>query len=305
MGNQSILQLNKTPTLAAKQVVAGGTTGIVNITPKSTIVNSNALGRFIVKSSSGQRIMLTTPPTAIKVASTVATTSTATSLAANRTAIQRPLTTGNVQRMGLVTSNKLKELVSAAAQKTNGSTTVVTTPSTQSATTTLVMSSQASTRPSPTIVPSNSTKAATVAATPSSSTMVKTVPPITSTGQPQKIVIQTAGGIQRQVTLPANLYKLAQQGQIKAVSYTGKSFQYVRVHPKGHVGNIPAGTTPAEVTAPTTSTVTSITKTPQPVKLIQTINRVGATASMLGNSINRPTVCHFDHCIANICLRLL
>lgn len=307
-GNQSILQLHKTPTLAAKPVAGAieGTPGVVNITPKSTILTSNALGRFILKSSSGQRIMLTTPATGIKVASTVSVASTSTvtvsSLAANnRTPIQRPLVAGNMQRMGLVTSNKLKELVSAAALKTNGSTIVVTTPSTQSATTTLVMSSQASTRPSPTIVPSNSTKSAAVSssntttttvATPSTSTMVKSAPATTSTGQPQKILIQTTGGIQRQVMLPPHLYKLAQKGQIKAVSYTGKSIQYVRVNPRVPVANIPAGTTQTQVTA-ATSTVTSVTKTPHPVKLIQTVNR--ADSNVIDTSASRPIVCYFDH----------
>lgn len=101
------------------------------------------------------------------------------------TGVKRTFTVAQAQQMGLISSSKLKELVSqATAQK----------------------QAKLSTPQSP---DSKSTTGSKVVA--------------------QKVIIQTSSGEQKQVSLPPNLIKLAQSGQIKAVNVAGKGIQYVRV----------------------------------------------------------------------------
>lgn len=134
--------------------------------------------RIIAKNSAGQSI-------------TSNTVSTATTANASPTAgVKRTFTVAQAQQMGIISSAKLKELVSQATAQ----------------------------------------KQAKLKAPPSPITSV-TSKPTTSTSKvvAQKVIIQTSSGEQKQVSLPPNLIKLAQSGQIKAVNVAGKGIQYVRV----------------------------------------------------------------------------
>lgn len=121
--------------------------------------------------------------------------------------------------MGLLSAAKLKELVTAAAAQRKIASASITKTLTSS-----IAGSSFSTAP----ILLNKSVSSTIP-TSSSATFAnkpKSIPP-----GAQKIVIQTASGVQKQVVLPPHLYKLAQQGQIKAVSIAGKGIQYVRVNP--------------------------------------------------------------------------
>lgn len=155
-----------------------------------TSANSSVqVKRIISKNNAGQ--IITT--NAQSVAASSSTTP---------TGVKRTFTVAQAQQMGLISSSKLKELVSqATAQK----------------------QAKLSTPQSP----DNSKPATTIS---SASKVVN-----------QKVIIQTSSGEQKQVSLPPNLIKLAQSGQIKAVNVAGKGIQYVRV-----MGN-------ASASAPTTT----------------------------------------------------
>lgn len=132
------------------------------------------------------------------------------------TGVKRTFTVAQAQQMGLISSSKLKELVSqGSAQKYVK----------------LNAPQSPDTKPTTTITPTS--KVAT-----------------------QKVIIQTSTGEQKQVSLPPNLIKLAQSGQIKAVNVAGKGIQYVRVV-GSNSGNTPSSTT--------TTTVASATKPAQQV----------------------------------------
>lgn len=133
------------------------------------------------------------------------------SIAANTsptpTGVKRTFTVAQAQQMGLISSSKLKELVSQATAQKQAKLSTPRSPDSNKPTTTI----------SPT------TKVAT-----------------------QKVIIQTSSGEQKQVSLPPNLIKLAQSGQIKAVNVAGKGIQYVRV--MGSNSTTPTSTKPAQQT---------------------------------------------------------
>lgn len=163
----------------------------------STSANSSVqVKRIISKNNAGQIITSN--------AQSVATSSNS---SPTPTGVKRTFTVAQAQQMGLITSSKLKELVSqATAQK------------------------QAK------------------LSTPQSPDNSRSTNPISAGSKvvTQKVIIQTSSGEQKQVSLPPNLIKLAQSGQIKAVNVAGKGIQYVRV----------MGSNSSTNTTPTTSTTT-------------------------------------------------
>lgn len=137
--------------------------------------------------------------------------------------VKRTFTVAQAQQMGLISSSKLKELVSqASAQKQSK----------------LSAPQSPDTKPTTTISPA--TKVAT-----------------------QKVIIQTSSGEQKQVSLPPNLIKLAQSGQIKAVNVAGKGIQYVRVMGSNSSTNAPSSSSSS--TTATKSAQQTVTKVPPKV----------------------------------------
>lgn len=167
---------------------------------------------------------------------------------------QRMLTVAQAQRMGLITSTKLREIVAATSAGKPSVVTIKTTMANSATTTTTTTAATKPTTPTTSVAkpitiiknvaapiasftipkPSSSTEAVSSSAGNSnagnSNTGSNNAGSSNTAPKGQKIVIQTAGGVQRQVMLPPHLYKLAQKGQIKAVSIAGKGIQYVRVN---------------------------------------------------------------------------
>lgn len=142
--------------------------------------------RIISKNSAGQIVTSTTQPTTSNSNSP-----------STPSGVKRTFTVAQAQQMGLISSAKLKELVSqATAQK----------------------QAKLSAPQSPNSKPTTTISAASKVIT-------------------QKVIIQTSSGEQKQVSLPPNLIKLAQSGQIKAVNVAGKGIQYVRVMGSNSSGN--------------------------------------------------------------------
>ncbi|KAJ6645887.1 Protein lin-54 like [Pseudolycoriella hygida] len=146
------------------------------------------------------------------------------------TGVKRTFTVAQAQQMGLISSSKLKELVSqATAQK---------------------QAKLSTTQPSEAVKSTNTTTS--------------------SAPKVQKVIIQTSTGEQKQVSLPPNLIKLAQSGQIKAVNVAGKGIQYVRVVGSNSTSN--ANT--SQIVKPTQQTATKapvaskvyIHNKPQPIQ---------------------------------------
>lgn len=196
--------------------------------PAAPVVAGNSSAnntRFVVKSGNGSRLILATPPTSI--ASKPATNATTTVNAAAGVGSTRTLTVSQAQQMGLITSSKLKELVSAAtANKTSPSTAnkpAAIAPATAAGTTTITSTNAA--KGPPTILnkgvkswqsqkillqsksnASNNTTVTTTTAIVNAPAEVKTAKPI---GQ--------------------NVVKISQNSQLRAVNVAGKGLQYVRV----------------------------------------------------------------------------
>lgn len=154
--------------------------------------------RIISKNNAGQ----------IVTSSAQATTTTS-NASPTPSGVKRTFTVAQAQQMGLISSAKLKELVSqATAQK---------------------QAKLSTTSQSPNSKPTTTISAAAKVVT-------------------QKVIIQTSSGEQKQVSLPPNLIKLAQSGQIKAVNVAGKGIQYVRVMGSNSSGNATSSATSSATT---------------------------------------------------------
>ncbi|XP_037040066.1 protein lin-54 homolog isoform X3 [Bradysia coprophila] len=169
-----------------------------------TSANSSVqVKRVISKNSAGQIITTSAQSVGANASSTP-------------TGVKRTFTVAQAQQMGLISSSKLKELVSQATAQKQGK---INTPL-----------SPENNRPTTTISPTG--KVVT-----------------------QKVIIQTPSGEQKQVSLPPNLIKLAQSGQIKAVNVAGKGIQYVRV----------MGSNSSATSSPTKPSQQTVTKAPPKV----------------------------------------
>lgn len=194
-------------------------------TSTSTAASANST-RFVLKSGTGSRVVLATPPT-----SKTAVTSTGGNT--------RTLTVTQAQQMGLITQANLKEFVSAA--NTNKST-VVTTNTKQSKVGVSAVSVATNRIPAANVV--------AVAPKGQPTILNKSLKP---TAQPQKIVIQsssTAGISAKPKVAPVpthNVVKLGQSTQLRAVNVAGKGVQYVRVF-SSNAGSTANSTTAAKVT---------------------------------------------------------
>lgn len=184
-------------------------------TSTSTAASANST-RFVLKSGTGSRVVLATPPT-----SKTAVTGTGGNT--------RTLTVTQAQQMGLITQANLKEFVSAA--NTNKSTVVTTAVS----------------------VATNRIPAANVVAVAPKGQPTILNKSLKPTTQPQKIVIQsssTAGISAKPKVAPVpthNVVKLGQSTQLRAVNVAGKGVQYVRVF-SSNAGSTANSTTAAKVT---------------------------------------------------------
>lgn len=237
-------------------------TAISSTDKKSPQTPQTHIGRFIVKGGAGQRIVLTTPPsTAVKtVVSSIGATSGATTT--------RTYTVAQAQQLGLLSAARIKELVSQA-------TTVV---AKKPLTPILPASSSAAATTSPaTVIAVSSCSTATVASAvkPTASVTHVGVATTSTAAGPPKIILKTVGGVQKQVTLPQNIVKLAQGGQIRAVNVAGRGIQYVRVF---------SGTT-ASQTATTTATI--VAQATDRNKLIATAS--GASKVLVQSSGSKQT----------------
>lgn len=225
--NKSVVSVQKTiaPTPTTPATVGNSTASAANNT------------RFVVKSGNGSRLILATPPTAIASKSTANTTAVSTASATGG-GTTRTLTVSQAQQMGLITSAKLKELVSAAnktspvtvnkpasiAPATAAATTSVTSVNAPKGPPTILNKGVKSWQSSKILLhsksgTSNSSTVTTTAAMISAPTEVKTTKPI---GQ--------------------NVVKLSQNSQVRTVNVAGKGLQYVRVLNSAGSATSPAST---------------------------------------------------------------
>lgn len=215
-------------------------------TSTATTTPSSAPTQYIIKAGVGQRMLIPNTQTVkVPVKLNAANPSSSAYAIANNSKIvvpgmptgtPRTLTVAQAQKMGLLSAAKLKELVSqATAQKQAkaAAAAVLIDPSATSSTSSASAHSTSTVRQIPlhnnnkTINQGPSVSINNPSSTPAIPAVNKqrVMPP----GN-QKILIQTAEGVQKQVVLPPHLYKLAQEGKIKAVSIAGKGIQYVRVN---------------------------------------------------------------------------
>lgn len=269
-------------------VIANATSATATQIANPKAANANGpTAQYVIKNGVNKRVMIANMPSvklpanSIKIAAPSASTNSGGATvkqgpspssshalvpAALQSGTPRTLTVAQAQKMGLLSSAKLKELVSqATAQKqakaqasvTAAEITPKTTASEPSTTThtSAINHTPPVVRPTPPLpVPVTKSFASTTPSANASSTALgggptKKSPPM---GGNQKILIQTAEGVQKQVLLPPHLYKLAQEGKIKAVSIAGKGIQYVRVNTPNtnRVGasGVPSGTSSESVT---------------------------------------------------------
>lgn len=232
----NFLQIKNKNVVSVQKAIAPTPTASV-ATVNSTASNANNT-RFVVKSNNGSRLILATPPTAIASKSTSNTgAGTATTTSGGNT---RTLTVSQAQQMGLISSAKLKELVSAAtankANPGNVNKPVPIAPATATATGTTTVTTVNAAKGPPTILnkgvkswqsqkillqskssTSNNTTVTTTTAMLNASTDAKTAKPI---GQ--------------------NVVKISQNPQLRAVNVAGKGLQYVRVLNSSGSANSPA-----------------------------------------------------------------
>lgn len=189
----------------------------------NTAASSANNTRFVVKSGNGQRLILATPQTAIASKSTTNTTAGVTTTTSGGNT--RTLTVSQAQQMGLISSAKLKELVTAAtANKANAATVVANKPTSialATATGTTTVTSVNATKAPPTILnkgvkPWESQKLLLK----SRSTLINNTT-VTTTMAPTEV--KTAKPIGQ------NVVKISQNSQLRAVNVAGKGLQYVRV----------------------------------------------------------------------------
>lgn len=210
--NKNVVSVQKTiaPTPTTPVVAGNSTTSTANNT------------RFVVKSGTGSRLILATPPTAIAAKPAPATTAGATTTASGGNT--RTLTVSQAQQMGLISSAKLKELVSVATAN---------------------KASPAAANKPAAIAPATAIGTTTV----TSANVAKGPPTILNKGvkswQSQKILLQSKSGTSNNTTVttatamisaPAevktakpNVVKISQNSQLRAVNVAGKGLQYVRV----------------------------------------------------------------------------
>lgn len=259
--NAKIGSPNVLTTTSLQSTTAAG--GSASVTSTGNGVNA----QYVLKNGVGQRLLMgNTPPIkvgqasgpttgAVKVPTTaVASTSaikSAITVPGVPTGTPRTLTVAQAQKMGLLSSAKLKELVTQATAHKQAKAQAAAAAANESV---ITASNTVTTVSSPAVLSSTNRQIPTpvVSKTPVSaiSSGVAQLPakPKLMQGH-QKILIQTAEGVQKHVVLPPHLYKLAQEGKIKAVSIAGKGIQYVRVN------------TPNTNKFATTSTATSASTT--------------------------------------------
>lgn len=226
--NKNVVSMQKTiaPTPTTPATVGNSTASAANNT------------RFVVKSGNGSRLILATPPTAIASKSATNTTAVAATTTSGAGGTTRTLTVSQAQQMGLITSAKLKELVSAANK-----------------------SSPATVNKPATIAPAT----AVVTSTVTSVHAVKGPPTILNKGvkswQSQKILLHSKSGTSNSTTVTTtaamisaptevktaktigqNVVKLSQNSQLRAVNVAGKGLQYVRVLNSSSSTTSPAST---------------------------------------------------------------
>lgn len=217
--NKNVVSMQKSSTPTTVSSANAQTSAIVS---SSTSNNT----RFVVKSGTGSHLILSTPAT---TANAKVTTAASTSSGNNK----RTLTVSQAQQMGLITSAKLKELVSAAnANKANPSTTT---------TNTVVANKPALILPA-----SGATTSSALSTT--AGALPKGQPTILNKGlkpiQSQKILIQSTNNSNNsgntntvsnvdtksaKLTGTQNVVKIPQNSQLRAVNVAGRGLQYVRV----------------------------------------------------------------------------
>lgn len=216
--------------------------------PTSASNSSVQVKRIISKNSAGQ--LLTTN------AQSVASNSSSTP-----SGVKRTFTVAEAQQMGLISSSKLKELVSQASAQKQAKLSTPQSPDNKKATTTI-----------------------------SSASKVVT----------QKVIIQTPSGEQKQVSLPPHLIKLAQSGQIKAVNVAGKGIQYVRVMGSNSSANATSSsttTTTIKSAQPTVSKASVAPKvfvhnkaTPNQNSKVSVVQRQTTIGLAIGSNVSKSNV---------------
>lgn len=230
----NFLQIKNKNVVAVQKTIAPSPTTPVtagNSSPASSANNT----RFVVKSGTGSRLILATPPTPI--ASKPATNAAATVNAAASVGNTRTLTVSQAQQMGLISSSKLKELVSAAtANKTSPTTAnkpAAIAPATTAGTTTIASTNAA--KGPPTILNKGvkSWQSPKILLQSKSNTSNSTT--VTTT-----TAIINAPAEVKTTKIAHNVVKISQNSQLRAVNVAGKGLQYVRVLNSSGSANAPA-----------------------------------------------------------------
>lgn len=231
----SFIQINGKQGSPSTGALTQSTTSTSN--PSGSTGNGGST-QYIIKSGGSQKMVFANtptiklPPGAVKLnpspssSSNVLASNSKTVMPGIPTGTPRTLTVAQAQKMGLLSAAKLKELVSqATAQKQAkaAAAAALNDPSLNSS------SNNSSTVRQIPVHVINTANITPVTETAPVVTVQQTNKPRVMQGN-QKILIQTAEGVQKQVVLPPHLYKLAQEGKIKAVSIAGKGIQYVRVN---------------------------------------------------------------------------
>lgn len=242
----SFIQINgKLASPSTTGALAQATAAATN--PSGSISAGNGVPtQYVIKAGTGHRMLLSNnstiklPTAPIKLnpspssSNNAVVTNSKNVVPGVSTGTPRTLTVAQAQKMGLLSAEKLKELVTqataqkqakaaAAAAALNESTI---TPSSSNNTPTVrqIPIHLNNTSHGPPVSSSANSTSATVPASNNNNIKPRVMP-----GH-QKILIQTAEGVRKQVVLPPDLYKLAQEGKIRAVSIAGKGIQYVRVN---------------------------------------------------------------------------